>query len=79
MEIEVYCYMTDNIGFPNLEAMILNMSSEDFSDFMAYTHLKVISIDFLASGCFDGMTYFSIFISFIGSVPKQGLKEQEES
>jgi hypothetical protein len=38
--------MVDNIGFPKLEAMLLTMSSKEFSDCLAYTHLKVISIDF---------------------------------
>jgi hypothetical protein len=41
------CYMADNIGFMNLEAMLSTMSFEDFSDRLAYTHLKVIVIDFL--------------------------------
>jgi hypothetical protein len=65
MEIEVCRYMAYNVGFPKIEAMLSTMSSEDFSDFLAYTHLKVISIDFcfLALGCYDGMTYSSIFIS----------------
>jgi hypothetical protein len=41
------CYhMADNIGFPKLEAMLSTMSFEDFSDCLAYTHLKVISIGF---------------------------------
>jgi hypothetical protein len=50
------------------------LSSQDFSDCPAYTHLKVISIDFcfLALGCINGITYFSLFISL------QGFKEQEE-
>jgi hypothetical protein len=46
METEVCRYMVDNIGFPKLEAMLSTMSSEDFSDCLAYTHLKVISVDF---------------------------------
>jgi hypothetical protein len=39
--------MEDNIGFPELEAVLSTMSSEDFSDCLAYTHLKVIYVDFL--------------------------------
>jgi hypothetical protein len=42
METKVCSYMADNIGFLKLEAMLLTMSSEDFSDCLAYTHLKVI-------------------------------------
>jgi hypothetical protein len=34
--------MADNIGFLNLKAMLSTMSSEDFSNCLAYTHLKVI-------------------------------------
>jgi hypothetical protein len=47
METEVCRYMADNIGFPKLEAMLSTMSSEDFSDYLAYTHLKIIYISFL--------------------------------
>jgi hypothetical protein len=52
-------YMADNVGFPKLEAMLSTMSNEEFSDCLAYTHLKVICISFcfLASSCFDEMTY----------------------
>jgi hypothetical protein len=32
METEVCRYMTDNIGFPKLEAMLSTMSSEEFSE-----------------------------------------------
>jgi hypothetical protein len=81
MEIEVCRYMVDNNGFPKLEAMPLTMSSEIFSNCLAYTHLKVISIDvyFSALGWFDGMILFiSLFLYLIGSVPKQCLKEQEK-
>jgi hypothetical protein len=39
-------HMADNIGFPKLEAMLLTMSSKDFSDYLTYTHLKVTSINF---------------------------------
>jgi hypothetical protein len=46
MDTEVCHYMADNIGFPKLEAMLSTMSSEDFSYCLAYTHIKVISIDF---------------------------------
>jgi hypothetical protein len=38
--------MADDVGFLKLEAMGSTMSSEDFSDCLAYTHLKVISIGF---------------------------------
>jgi hypothetical protein len=52
METGVCRYMVDNIGFPKLEVMLSTMSSSDFSDCLAYTHLKVILFDFffLASG-----------------------------
>jgi hypothetical protein len=66
MKTEVCRYMSDNIGFLKLEAMLSTMSSEDFSNWLAYTHLKVIFIDFcfLASGWLDGMIYssFSFYI-----------------
>jgi hypothetical protein len=59
METKVCRYMANNIGFPKLEAMLSTTSSQDFSDCLAYTHLKVTSIDFcfLALGWFDGMLY----------------------
>jgi hypothetical protein len=38
--------MAYNVGFPKTEAMLSTMSSKDFSDCLAYTHLKVIPIDF---------------------------------
>lgn len=41
LETEVYHYMVNNIGFPKLEAMLSTMPSKDFSDCLAYTHLKV--------------------------------------
>lgn len=47
METEACCYMADNIGFLKLEAMLPTMSSEDFSDYLAYTHLKVTFIGFI--------------------------------
>jgi hypothetical protein len=80
METEVCRYMMDNVGFPKLDAMLSILPSEYFYDCLAYTHIEVISIGFcfLASGCFDGMTYSSLFYIFEGSVPKQGLMEQEE-
>jgi hypothetical protein len=43
---EACLYMVDNIGFPKLEDMPSTMSSEDFYDYLAYTHPKVISVDF---------------------------------
>jgi hypothetical protein len=46
LEIKVCRYMANNIGFPKLEAMLSTMSSKDFSDCLAYTHLKLIFIDF---------------------------------
>jgi hypothetical protein len=66
METKVCRYMEYNIGFPKLESVLSAMSSKDFSDCMAYTHLKAISIDsaFLASGWFDGMIYFTLFIFY---------------
>jgi hypothetical protein len=59
METEVCRYMVDYVGFPKLEAMLSTLSDEDFSDCLAYNHLKVIFIRlcFLASGCFDEMTF----------------------
>lgn len=41
LEIEVCRYMANNIGFPKLEAILSTMPSKDFSDCLAYTHLKV--------------------------------------
>jgi hypothetical protein len=46
METKVCYYMADNIGFPKIESMLSTMSSENFSDYLAYKHLMVISIDF---------------------------------
>jgi hypothetical protein len=46
METETCQYMVDNIGFLKLEAMLSTMSSKDFFDCVAYTYLKVISVDF---------------------------------
>jgi hypothetical protein len=46
METEVCRYMADNIGFPKVEAMLSTISSEDFSDCLDYTHLKIIYVDF---------------------------------
>jgi hypothetical protein len=51
MENEACRYMADNIGFQKLEAMLSTMSFEDFSDCLAYTHLKVISIYFTFKLC----------------------------
>jgi hypothetical protein len=51
METEVCRYMTDNIGFTKLEAMLSTMSSQDFYDCLAYTHLKVTSVDFTFKLC----------------------------
>jgi hypothetical protein len=72
METEVCRCMADNVGFPKLEAMLSTISSEYFSDCLAYTHLKVFSINFcsLTLSCFDGMAYFSLFYIFAGSIPK---------
>jgi hypothetical protein len=47
MEAKACCYMANNIGFPKLEAKLSTMSSEDFSNNLAYTHLKVTSIGFV--------------------------------
>jgi hypothetical protein len=62
METKVCRYMADNVGFRKLEAMLSTMYNEDFSDCLPYTHLKVtyIGFCFLASGCFDEMTYSSL-------------------
>lgn len=46
-ETKVCRYMADNIDFPKLEAMLSTMPFEDFSDCLAYTHLKVKFIVFL--------------------------------
>jgi hypothetical protein len=43
-------YMADNVGFLKLEAMLSTMSDEEFSDYLAYTHLKVIFISFFSFG-----------------------------
>jgi HJR/Mrr/RecB family endonuclease len=53
--------MTDNIGFPKLEAMLSTMSSEDFSNWLACMHLKVTYVDFCfwSSGWLDGIIYLS--------------------
>jgi hypothetical protein len=48
LEIEVCRHMEDNIGFLKLEAMLSTMSSKDFLDCLAYTHLKVTSINFVS-------------------------------
>ena len=48
LEIEVCRHMEDNIGFLKLEAMLSTMSSKDFSDCLAYTHLKVTYINFVS-------------------------------
>jgi hypothetical protein len=41
--------VADYVGFPKLEAMLSTMSDEEFSDCMAYTHLKVILLIFVFS------------------------------
>lgn len=40
-DTDVCHYMADNKGFPKLEAMLSTMLFEDFSYYLAYTHLKV--------------------------------------
>lgn len=40
-ETEVCRYMADNIGFPKLEAMMSMTPFDEFSNCLAYTHLKV--------------------------------------
>jgi hypothetical protein len=63
MKTEASRYMADNIGFPKLEAMLSTMSSEDFSDCLAYTHLKVTSIGFAFKLSVKLIQYFS-YLSF---------------
>jgi hypothetical protein len=46
METEVCRYMADNIGLRKLEVMLSTMSSEGLYDCLAYTHLKLISVDY---------------------------------
>jgi hypothetical protein len=46
IEIDVFRYMANNVGFPKLEAMLSTMFDEDFSDYLDYTHLKVILLSF---------------------------------
>jgi hypothetical protein len=41
LETDVFHYMMDNVGFPKLEVVLSMMPFEDFSDCLAYTHLKV--------------------------------------
>jgi hypothetical protein len=77
MKTEASRYMADNIGFPKLEAMLSTMSSEDFSDCLAYTHLKVTSIGFAFKLSVNFIQYFS-YLSFLlltGFVSEQGLEE----
>jgi hypothetical protein len=45
-ETYVCRYMADNVAFPKLEAMLSTMSDKNFSDCLAYTHLKVILLTF---------------------------------
>jgi hypothetical protein len=49
METYVWRFVADYVGFPKLEAMLSTMSDEEFSDCMAYTHLKVILLIFVFS------------------------------
>jgi hypothetical protein len=51
LETKVCRYMAANIGFMKLEAMLSTMSFEDFSNCLAYTHLKVTFIYFLLYLC----------------------------
>ena len=41
LEINVCCFMMDNIGYPKLEFGLSVMPFEDFSDCLAYTSFKV--------------------------------------
>lgn len=41
LEINVCCFMMDNIGYPKLEFGLSVMPFEDFSNCLAYTSLKV--------------------------------------
>jgi hypothetical protein len=47
LETEVCHHMADNISFPKLAAMLSTMSSQNFSECLAYTHLMVTSIGFV--------------------------------
>jgi hypothetical protein len=46
LETKLCRHMADSISFPKLEAMLSTMSSKDFSNCLAYTHLKVTLICF---------------------------------
>jgi hypothetical protein len=79
LETEVCRYMVDNIVFSKLEAMLSNMSSEDFSDCLAYTHLKVISIYFPSMLWVKLLENLAIYIFefFVGPILEQGSEEHE--
>jgi hypothetical protein len=64
LEIEVCRHMADNIGFPKLEAMLSTMSSKDFSNCLAYTHLKVTSISLAFKLQVRLLQYLVIFFDF---------------
>jgi hypothetical protein len=64
LEIEVCRHMADNIGFPKLEAMLSTMSSKDFSNCLAYTHLKVTSISLAFKLWVRLLQYLVIFFDF---------------
>jgi hypothetical protein len=76
LETEVCHHMADNIGFPKLEAMLSTMSSKDFSDGLAYTHLKVTSINFFLN--FESICYktWLIFYFLKGLFLSKALKNK---
>lgn len=82
-ETDVCRYMMDNIGFPKLEAGLSSMPFEDFSDCLAYTHLKVkfslicfiLRTELLRSE----VIHFFSFLTFLqGFFPEKGPKIQEK-
>jgi hypothetical protein len=77
LETEVCCYMANNIVFPKLEAMLSTMFSKDFSDYLTYTHLKVISIDFSSMLRVGSLQNFVNFLLLAGPILEQGSEEQE--
>jgi hypothetical protein len=60
LETEVCHHMVDHIGFLKLEAMLSTMSSVDFTNCLAYTLLKVVSIDSVL--CFRLNCYKTLLI-----------------
>jgi hypothetical protein len=80
LETEVCRYMVDNISFLKLEAILSTMPFEDFSDCLAYTHLKVWLVLIF---CYFGLlkyciTLLTLFSNVAGLNFEQDAKEQEK-